>query len=194
MEKVSDHGTIWLQKFLVSQKIFRLTNMQVVYTDMPRGYSPSFPHLFALFPSPLPSHSSIFHLFPYPSSLPYLFILPSSPVTTLLFFSPPSPLFYCLPSITSLLSSSLISLYFLDLFLSLLPSPLFDYLPESPFPPSSVPSSYSLSSLYFPPPRLPTLFSSCFTPLPSSFPFLHLPISSSLSSFLHLIRVRLPEY
>ena len=141
MERVSNHGTIWLQKIFVSQKIFRLTNMQVVYTDVPLGYSASFPHLSPVFPSTLFSHpfscSSSFHLpFHHPSFISIVSTSPHHPpfffIPLLLFFHSPSPFFYSLFFIISVSP-----ILFPDFHLSpspfSFPQPLhFDYLSESP--------------------------------------------------------------
>ena len=186
--------TIWFQKIFVSQTIFRLTNMQVVYTDMPLGYSASFPHFPPVFLSTLFSHpfsySSSLHL-PFrhrsfisivsssssPHHPPFFFIL-------LLLFSTPSFL-----SSLFLLSFSLISIY--PPHLSLFPS-LFILITSLnlPLPAFSFPSSLSLSCPYVLPPYM-----SPFPP--ASFLFPHLSLSSSspfLSpSLLHLICVRFPN-
>ena len=169
VERVSNHGTIWFQKIFVSQKIFRLTNMQVVYTDMPLGYSASFPHFLPLFASFFLLLVSSFTL---SSSLLYLncvfFLLPSPPCfffILLLFFSTPS--FF-------IISAS--PILFPDFRLSpspfSLPQPLhFDYLSESPS------SSIFFSFLPFP------VLSLCPAPPLHALLFILLHSSSLISPF-----------
>ena len=173
----------------VSQKIFRLTNMQVVYTDMPLGYSASFPHLPPVFPSTLFSHpfsySSSFHLpFHHPSFISIV-SSSSSPHHPPFFFIP--LLLFSTPSFLSslfLLTFSLISIY--PPHLSLFPS-LFILITSLniPLPAFSFPSSHSLYCPYVQPPLHVSLFlllhsSSLISPFSSPLHF-SLPLFCTLS-------------
>ena len=162
--------------------------MQVVYTDMPLGYSASFPH-FPPLSHPFPCSSSLHLPFRHPS---FISIVSSSSSPHHLAFFSFSFSFFLLPLFLSslfLLSFSLISVY--PPHLSLFPS-LFILIISlnPPLPAFSFPSSLSLSCPYvLPPPTCPPFH-------PASFLFPHLSISSSPflpPSLLHLISVRFPN-